>query len=122
MVIKTTNECMSVAQAEALLRSGVDCRAEVDKPPRFRVGDVVIARVMHPTTYTRLPRYVRGRKGVIMKVHGVYVFPDTMGHRLDTSPQYVYSVCFSAQELWGKAASTTDFLYIDLFDDHLEDS
>jgi hypothetical protein len=81
---------------------------------------VLRARVMHPQTYTRLPRYVRGKVGVIVKAHGVYVFPDTVGQRLDTKPQYVYSVQFAAQELWGADAPAKDALLIDLFDDHLE--
>lgn len=120
MVIETSNTCMSVAQAKALLQSGVDCHREATAPPRFQVGDPVKAKVMHPVTYTRLPRYVRGKVGTIAIVHGVYVFPDTVGQRLDPNPQYVYSVRFAAQELWGAAASPQDFLYIDLFDDHLD--
>ena len=120
MAIETSNQCMSVAQAKELLRSGVDCRGETDAAPRFQVGDHVKAKVMHPVTYTRLPRYVRGKVGTIVKNHGVYVFPDTVGQRLDTKPQYVYNVRFAAQELWGADASPKDFLYIDLFDDHLE--
>lgn len=120
MPIETTNECMSVAQAEALLQRGVDCRGISDDPPRFQKGNIVRAKVMHPITYTRLPRYVRGKVGTIVKVHGVYIFPDTVGQRLDTKPQYVYSVSFTAQELWGPDASPKDFLYIDLFDDHLD--
>ncbi len=120
MAIETSNECMSVPQAEALLRTGANCRGVSDDPPRFQPGDTVRAKVMHPVTYTRLPRYVRGKVGTIAKVHGVYVFPDTVGQRLDTKPQYVYSVRFAAQELWGLDASPKDFLYIDLFDDHLD--
>jgi len=119
MAIETSNECMSVTQAQALLQNGVDCRGVSDAPPRFQPGDKVQAKVMHPITYTRLPRYVRGKIGIIMKVHGVYVFPDTVGQRLETKPQYVYSVRFTAQELWGSEASPQDGLYIDLFDDHL---
>lgn len=120
MVIATSNKCMSVAEAEALLQTGVDCRGISDHPCRFQQGDIVRAKVMHPITYTRLPRYVRGKVGTIAKVHGVFVFPDTVGQRLDTKPQYVYSVRFAAQELWGPGASPKDFLYIDLFDDHLD--
>lgn len=120
MTIETSNECMSAAQAEALLKTGVDCRGVSDASPRFQEGDTVRARVMHPITYTRLPRYVRGKVGTIAKVHGVYVFPDTVGQRLATKPQYVYSVRFAAQELWGSDASPKNFLYIDLFDDHLD--
>ncbi|NMF85039.1 SH3-like domain-containing protein [Nodosilinea sp. P-1105] len=120
MAIETSNECMSVAQAEILLQSGVNCRGVTNAPPKFQVGDMVKAKVMHPVTYTRLPRYVRGKVGTIAKVHGVYVFPDTIGQRLDTKPQYVYNVRFAAQDIWGPDASPKDFLHIDLFDDHLD--
>jgi hypothetical protein len=29
-------------------------------------------------------------------------------------------VCFAARELWGPQAATTDSVYVDLWDDHLE--
>lgn len=120
MTIKTSNECMTVAQAEKLLRHGISCRVESDSPATFKVGDRVRAKVIHPQTYTRLPRYVRGKIGTITKDYGVYVFPDTVGQRLDLKPQHVYSVRFAAQELWGVDAPANDALFIDLFDDHLE--
>ena len=121
MPIETCNQCMTPAQAEELLRHGLSCCAENDAPAQFQVGDRVRARVMHPQTYTRLPRYVRGKVGIIVKDRGVYVFPDTVGQRLDTKPQHVYSVRFAAQELWGTDAPANDSLFIDLFDDHLEE-
>lgn len=120
MSIKTSNECMTVAQVEVLLRDGLSCRGETDTPAKFQVGDRVWAKVIHPQTYTRLPRYVRGKIGTVVKDHGVYVFPDTVGQRLDTNPQHVYSVRFAAQELWGTEAPANDCLFLDLFDDHLE--
>lgn len=120
MAIETSNQCMSAEQAEALLRTGISCRLDSPEPGKFKVGDRVRAKVVHVPTYTRLPRYVRGKVGTITKDHGVYVFPDTLGMRLDTKPQHVYSVCFAAQELWGAEASAKDTLHIDLFDDHLE--
>lgn len=119
MTIETHNECMTVTQAKAL-RDGLSCRAESDSPALFQVGDRIRAKVMHPQTYTRLPRYVRDKVATIVKQHGVYVFPDTVGQQLDIKPQHVYSVRFAAQELWGVDASTHDSLFIDLFDDHLE--
>lgn len=120
MAIETSNECMTVEQVEELLHNGINCQVNCDRLGQFKVGDRVRAKVIHVPTYTRLPRYIRGRVGTVMRDHGVYVFPDTVGMRLDTKPQHVYSVCFSAQELWGMDASTRDFLYIDLFDDYLE--
>ncbi|MBE9079873.1 nitrile hydratase subunit beta [Romeria aff. gracilis LEGE 07310] len=120
MAIETPNTRMTATQAEALLRDGLSCQAESDSPALFQVGDRVRAKVMHPQTYTRLPRYVRGKTGTIVKDYGVYVFPDTVGQRLDPKPQHVYSVRFAAQDLWGAAAAANDALYLDLFDDHLE--
>ncbi|MBE9061385.1 SH3-like domain-containing protein [cf. Phormidesmis sp. LEGE 11477] len=120
MAIETSNECMSAEAARAILDNGLNCRVNCDIPPQFQVGELVRAKVTHPKTYTRLPRYVRGKVGNIMKDYGVYVFPDTVGQRLSTKPQHVYSVRFAAQEVWGKEASANDALYVDLFDDHLE--
>ena len=120
MSIQTPNQLMTAQAARTLLDKGASCQAESDVPAQFQVGDQVKAKVIHPKTYTRLPRYIRGKVGEIVKDHGVYVFPDTMGQRLSTSPQHVYSVRFSAQELWGQNASVQDALYIDLFDAHLE--
>jgi nitrile hydratase len=120
MAIKTSNQCMTAETAKTLLSQGISCRVDIDLPAPFRVGDRVRAKVMHPKTYTRLPRYVRGKVGTVVKDHGIYVFPDTLGQRLSDKPQHVYSVCFSAQTLWGLEAPAQDSLYIDLFDDHLE--
>ncbi|NEQ46769.1 MAG: nitrile hydratase subunit beta [Leptolyngbya sp. SIOISBB] len=120
MTIEPPNECMSAAAAKALLQQGANCQVASDLPPQFQVGDLVRAKVMHPKTYTRLPRYVRGKVGTVVRAHGVYVFPDTLGQRLSTSPQHVYSIRFAAQELWGSEAAVQDALYLDLFDAHLE--
>ena len=120
MSIETPNQPMTAQDAVTLLNEGLSCQVESDLPAKFQVGDQVKAKVVHPKTYTRLPRYVRGKVGEIVKDHGVYVFPDTRGQRLATKPQHVYSVRFAAQELWGMDASSKDSLYIDLFDDHLE--
>lgn len=120
MTIETSNERMTATQAEAQLRNGLSCQVGSNLAARFQVGDRVRAKVMHPQTYTRLPRYVRGKVGTIAKDYGVYVFPDTVGQRLDTKPQHVYSVRFAAKNLWGADAPANDSLFIDLFDDHLD--
>jgi nitrile hydratase len=89
-------------------------------PSLFRVGDRVRARNIHPTGHTRVPRYVRGRRGVVAIDHGVFIFPDTHAAGKGTKPQHVYSVRFAAQELWGPDASARDSVYVDLWDDYLE--
>ena len=96
--------------------------ARLDDPvaPRFEPGDRVVTRNVHPLGHTRLPRYVRGRQGVIDRDHGVFIFPDTHALGLGKTPQHVYSVRFAARELWGPAAPAHDAVYVDLWDDYLD--
>lgn len=105
---------------EHLLRNRIRARREEAVVAKFRPGDRVIARNLHPTGHTRLPRYVRGREGVIDRDFGVYVFPDSNAMTRDPKPQHLYSVRFEARELWGDAASTRDSVYVNLWDDHLD--
>jgi nitrile hydratase beta subunit len=95
-------------------------RPEADGKARFRVGDRVRARKINPTGHTRLPRYARGREGVIDRHRGIFVFPDTNAHFQGEQPQHLYSVRFRAQELWGESASPRDSVYLDMWDSYLE--
>ena len=111
---------LTADRVAAALRRGDGFRMDVDLPPRFTPGDRVRARNIHPLGHTRLPRYARGRTGVIDRDHGVFVFADASGAGLGKIPQHVYSVRFAARELWGPEASARDAIYIDLWDDHLD--
>lgn len=93
-------------------------RAEV--MARFAVGQQVRARNINPAHHIRLPRYARGKRGVIARHHGIFIFPDTNAHLKGENPQHVYSVRFAARELWGDAASVRDSVHLDLWDDYLE--
>ena len=87
---------------------------------RFTAGQPVRARNMNPVTHTRLPRYARGKSGTVVRDYGVFVFPDTSAVFLGESPQHLYSVRFSARELWGEQASRLDSVYVDMWDNYLE--
>src|SRR5258707_2485872 len=86
---------------------------------RFREGDRVIARNINPVGHTRLPRYVRGKRGVVRHDWGVYVFADSNAHHAGPHRQHVYCVAFDARELWGNSAPRGDTLHIDLWEDYL---
>ena len=47
------------------------------QPARFMVGDRVHTCADEKSHHTRLPGYARGKNGVVQRVHGVHVFPDT---------------------------------------------
>ena len=87
--------------------------------PRYAPGDRVVTRSFHPQGHTRLPRYARGKPGVIHRLHGVHVFPDTNAHGLGERPQPLYSVRFDARMLWGESAEPNHHVHLDLWESYL---
>jgi nitrile hydratase subunit beta len=92
---------------------------ESKSSPRFTVGDSVLTKIDHRVGHTRLPRYARGRRGVVAAQRGVHVFPDTNAHGLGEQPEHLYSVRFTAAELWGPAAEPNQVVHIDLWESYL---
>jgi nitrile hydratase len=93
---------------------------EAKEPPRFGIGQSVRTRNIHPAGHTRLPRYARGKAGVIHRHCGAHVFPDTKAHGLGENPHPLYSVAFAARELWGDDAPAKDKVFLDLWERYLE--
>jgi nitrile hydratase len=101
------------------LRSGVPTRRTLDTPPRFAVGDAVAARTVHTRRHTRLPRYLRGRRGIVEQHLGAFDLPEAAaegGHE----PQHVYSVAFDAHEVWGESAEPNVRIFVQLWESYLE--
>jgi nitrile hydratase len=111
---------LGLADVERALRNRRAARMDVDLPARFTAGDAVATRNLNPLGHTRLPRYARGRRGVVDRDHGVFIFPDAAAAGLGKQPQRLYSVRFTARELWGDSAPERDVVYIDLFESYLE--
>ena len=106
--------------ALAGIRRGAPASRDVSAVPHFHVGQSVRARNINPVGPTRLVRYARGKSGTVDRDHGVFVFPDTNGLFLGETPQHLYSVRFSARELWGEQAAPLEAVFIDMWDDYLE--
>ena len=107
-------------QVDGLIATGASARMAVEVSPRFVPGDVVIARNINPTSHTRLPRYIRGKAGVVEIDRGVFCFNDTNAHGEGHKPQHLYGVRFTARDLWGEQAPAKDSLHIDMFEDYIE--
>jgi nitrile hydratase len=93
---------------------------EVVVAPGFRVGDTVRARNIHPIGHTRLPRYARGKRGVVTRDHGVFAFADAKARGDGAEPQHLYTVAFTARALWGDDATAKDKIHLDLWESYLE--
>jgi nitrile hydratase subunit beta len=88
-------------------------------PGRFKEGDRVRTRNLNPATHTRLPRYARGKLGTVEAVRGCHVFPDSSAIGAGDNPQWLYTVVFSARELWGEAADPGVSVSIEAFEPYL---
>jgi len=111
---------LPAADVPAFIARGAPASRAATRPPRWRAGQRVRARNLNPAGHTRLPRYVRGRRGTVDRIHGVFVFPDTHAHFRGEAPQPLYSVRFEARELWGDEAAAADAVYVDLWEDYLD--
>jgi nitrile hydratase len=89
-------------------------------PARFKTGDRVRTKNIHPATHTRLPRYARGRVGVIEALRGCHVFPDSAATGQGDNPQWLYTVLFDGRELWGDGTEPTLKVSIEAFEPYLE--
>jgi nitrile hydratase beta subunit len=108
------------AVARELLFRTRKTEQDIELTPRFHVGDRVRGRNINLTTHTRMPRYTRGKTGVVARDRGVFNLPDSEEVSGEPKPQHVYLIHFSAQELWGEEAPAHDSLYIDMWEDYLE--
>ena len=86
----------------------------------FKVGDTVRAKNINPPTHTRLPRYARGRRGTVERIHGSQVFPDSSALGHGDHPQWLYTVVFDGRELWGPESDPSVKVSIDAFEPYLE--
>lgn len=91
---------------------------ELDGPPAFAAGDAVVTKDMRPRGPSRLPGYVRRRRGTITAVRPGHLLPDTHAVFQGENPQYVYTVGFSSEELWGEDAEPFT-LHADLYESYL---
>jgi nitrile hydratase len=114
---------LSADRVASVIAGGVETRMPAAGiAAGFRIGDAVRALNMHPTGHTRLPRYARGKSGIVTRDHGVFAFADSKARGDGPAPQHLYTVAFTARALWGDEASATDKVYLDLWESYLEPS
>jgi nitrile hydratase len=99
-------------------------RGSFSRPPsqqaRFKLGDRVRTKNINPPSHTRLPRYARGREGVIEAVRGCHVFPDSITTGGGENPQWLYTVVFDGRQLWGANADPTLAVSVEAFEPYVE--
>ena len=111
---------LTAGAVAAALARGTPTERPATAPARFASGDRVRMRSEIPDHATRLPAYVRGRVGVIDRVHGVHVFADAHALGLGEQPQWLYNVRFEEAELWPGRPLQRATVSVDAWQPYLE--
>lgn len=104
------------AGLDAVRAKNTDFRVEMDRPPAFTVGGSVRTINTPSPGHTRLPAYARGHTGRIVAHHGGHLYPDA-GATGRHVGEHLYTVEFTARELWGTDAPDT--VRLDLWEPYL---
>jgi len=93
--------------------------------PAFKPGDRVRTRAVPenafvPGGHIRLPLYASGKVGRISLSHGAHVFADKNAHGLGEGAEPLYTVTFSAADLWDAPENPGDEVTADLWESYLE--
>ena len=88
---------------------------------RFAPGDAVRTKDCDPARHTRLPRYLRGKRGTVESVHGIYALADDSALGLpNPAREALYTVSFQAGDIWGAESDGGYQISADLWDSYLE--
>lgn len=91
--------------------------------PRFRPGDRVTVREVRLDTHHRTPSYVKGKRGRVDVLCGMFPNPESGAYGMTGLPRRtLYRVEFDQTELWGDryTGPRIDRLIIDIFEHWLE--
>ncbi|RWE30484.1 nitrile hydratase subunit beta [Mesorhizobium sp.] len=108
-------------EARAYVKNPRSYAVEIEAPPSFALGESIRAKISGQSGHTRLPGYVRGRKGTIFAHHGGHVFPDASA-RGEQKAEHLYTISFAASELWPEPKDRRDHVFVDLWESYLERS
>ena len=111
---------LTAGKVAAVLAKGGPCDRPVESAPLFSVGQRVRTINEHPAYHTRLPRYARDKVGIVEAVQGSFVFPDDNAHGKGENPQWVYTVVFDGQEIWGRGSEPGLTVSVDAWESYLE--
>jgi nitrile hydratase subunit beta len=85
----------------------------------FAAGDEVVVKDEHPPGHIRAPRYVRGRRGIVVHVTPPFGYPDAAAHGLPRCEEPTCHVRFAARDLWGDGAEQNTSVVVDLWQSYL---
>ena len=89
---------------------------------RYAPGDKVQVREAYPPGHVRTPFFVRGHRGEVQEIAGVFPNPEELAYGRNGLPGVpLYRVSFKQSEVWdGYGGSASDTLVVDIYEHWLE--
>ncbi len=109
----------SPQKVSEILSTGAPTTLPEHKPARFKLNQLVRVKTDNPKSHTRAPAYIKGICGTINHHHGTHIFADEHARSGTKTPEHLYSVRFSATDIWGSEAEPDSCVYVDLFEPYL---
>ena len=108
------------SRVATILAKGGPTHVPSTQVAKFSIGDVVKIDNQHPSAHTRMPRYIRGRRGKVIGLHGAHIFPDTHAARGEKTPEFLYTISFTGEELWGhENKGEKNMICVDVFEPYI---
>jgi nitrile hydratase len=105
-----------------LIEHGAPLHVRAAEAPRFEIGDRVRTRRIAigelGREHTRLPGYVQGRSGVVVRRYPAMHLPDA-SVRGEDRVEHVYAVSFAASDLWSDGDPRSR-VSVDVFESYIE--
>ncbi len=95
----------------------IDFSRHIDAAPTHAVGDQVTTRSHTTAAHSRLPQYAQGRTGTVIAHHGAHLLPDRGAEGVHEA-EHLYTVEFTARELWGDDAHPADTVTLELWESY----
>ena len=111
---------LAAEQVPAVLAAGAPVTRAAPRDAAFDIGDKVKVKNRHTPTHTRLPAYIRGCTGTVVRVHGCHVYPDSHAIGEGEDPHWLYNIEFDAQSLWGDSTKQFGDVHVDCWEPYLE--
>ncbi len=117
---KALSRVLKAADTRSILSAGSPYEREPAAEPGFKLHDKVQVVNRNLKGHTRVPRYIKGKHGLICAIRGFHVYAVANAAGRGECPQWLYSVRFTANELWGDELTGRDCVLVDCWEPSLE--
>jgi nitrile hydratase len=117
----TTREELERLAGGAFPLAGPSAEGRSNHPDRqrFLPGDKVRVRNDYFAGHIRLPGYIRGKAGVVVRETPAYPFPDAHAHGVEAADEPTYDVAFRTEDLWPQDSDPA-LVHVGVFQSYLQ--